>query len=35
MTTAFDAEKFAGLPSGAWRTKETQPPLIWGLERET
>lgn len=24
MTTVFDAEKFAGLPSSAWRTKELQ-----------
>lgn len=26
MTTAFDTETFAGLPSGTWRTKEQQPP---------
>lgn len=26
MTTAFDTEKFAGLPSGTWRTKEPAPP---------
>lgn len=26
MTTVFVTEKFAGLPSGTWRTKERQPP---------
>lgn len=33
MTTAFDIEKFAGLPSGTWRTEKPLPPPCLRLSK--